>query len=325
MQARFGALSSRFDEGRINLYFDDVDDFRTGFELAKAAQDYEGGCAVIEEGDWDMAQIVTARYLPLCIDSGYWQGIDYDKKWAPLNDVAEITCTACGRIDETKPKAPYKIFGPCLKKHQEVYGGLCGRLVVASRVLKLMQAVVDDQIASGPAVITGRPKEDIDTGFWWIRPKYETGRQIGINGSRPCQACGMPLESRVTGESDFPAFGGREIVDSYGRRDVDIAVTVTWTGQRDESTYGNHDINRQVMVGGGLFAYLYNCDVKGLLLPSGGVYSAKMEAPWEGERRFAGLPEGRPDKVMSKQTQRRKRHNSRMRDDNAHQQANAND
>jgi hypothetical protein len=56
---------------------------------------------------------------------------------------------------------------------------------------------------------------------------------------------------------------------------------------------------RLIVLSGGLWAYLYNCGVKRLLMPQteSPMYSAKGEPVLEPERRFADLKTGKEDRA----------------------------
>jgi len=87
-------------------------------------------------------------------------------------------------------------------------------------------------------------------------------------------------------------------VDHFGQRKFDIACVGSWYGTRENPEL--QDVPRDLVVSGGLFAFLYNAGVKGLVMPDEGVFSARGDSPLEKKRRFAELTSGKQDKILRK-------------------------
>jgi hypothetical protein len=270
-------------------------DYKVGLSIRDWLNKKDMSYYLHEESKWDIAALVHARYVLLWVMTGGKEDVDLDRDGQPLNRSPNVLCNKCGWVDPTVVACKYKVWAPAVQGRREIFYASDGKFIINARVLDLLQGVVKNQIVYGPVRLVGGRTKKTDSKLFWFRPKYTTGPSVTIVWDEKCKACNRPLKCW---SNETYGIGGRLVVNGFGGAKHDIATVGSWVGDRRDPR-GNDDLLRRVVVSGGLFAYLYNCRIKGLLLPEGGgVYSEKGESPIEPIRRFSHLKTGKEDIIV---------------------------
>jgi hypothetical protein len=238
---------------------------------------------------WTIEEMARARWLEiLYLYSG--ARVDVDSKYDSLNEYP-VVCDSCRHVDTSVVPVPYKVQDVVLKKNVDVFPGDKGLLVVKKPVKDVLLDLIEDQIDWGEVVLVNSFGKRVPSGkgnnmVYWIRPKHGIGGDLRGKPESPCSKCGRFTTCFPDHEREGRVHTGRFLVEHFGKKQLNIA----WVG--------NCIGPNTVVVSGGLWAHLYNCGVKGLVLPEEGLYSSKGQPPVEPERRFANLKTGKDDKVM---------------------------
>jgi hypothetical protein len=271
--------------------------YKLGLELLKWANKTDERYSVNEISEWNIEALVKARYVPFFVHTGGRECVDLDGDGQPLNQWPVVQCKKCGWPNEKIVSDPYKVWGPSVRGRREILLAENARYICKRRVLDLLLGVVKDQIQWGRVQLVGATK-GVEEEFFWFRPLATTGRDLTIVHKEKCSACGVPL--KCWGNSCL-GIGSRILLEGFGDPSADLAALGSWYGDRT-CPRGNDGIIREGVISGGLLAYLYNSDVKGVLIPAGGAYSIKGEEPFEKERRLANLNTN--DKILKQKIKR---------------------
>jgi hypothetical protein len=226
--------------------------------------------------------VVHARWLRLGCESA-----DFDEYFR-----YPIKCSQCQYFDFDQVPSPL-VVNPAIVRGGnakiEIFEIANAILIVNQRVRDIFSQLVPEEIGRGAVSVSGRP--DLDGRFFWVRPRTHALQLADEISKDPCPECGVP---RIVSK-------GSNDVASFGESNANIARIGYYpcpgrglTGPRDWP----------IAVSGGLFAALYNLNVKGLYWPSFGsqiLFSAKDgEYPLELQRRFEGVVAAKSDKAIKK-------------------------
>ncbi len=193
--------------------------------------------------------------------------VDEDANGRPLNSPKRVLCGACKFPDITCVPEPFLVSKAVTKK-LEVFRVSTGMLVVKSRVLKLLQDAIGDQVETGEAVIAkSNEKLTGDERVFWVRPKQMIGdRLLKVIGDQ-CPKC-KRLLSRGVGMNDKHVNnrgGGlvdmRDWVEHFGTTKSDIAVVAGYNGRIED---GVPRWYWPILMSGALVAYLKANKVTGI-------------------------------------------------------------
>jgi hypothetical protein len=165
-----------------------------------------------------------------------------------------------------------------------------GLIIVRKRVKDLLLDLVGNQIGWGETCFVDSASKQVrpansEERLFWVRPKHTIGRPLGYRPDSPCPKCGTPRTSPPIDDPSQRVVTHRVMVEHFGNSTWNIASIGDWN-VRELHT---------IVVSGGLWAHLYNCGVRGLLLPEphGGLYSATGEPAIEPPRRFPNITTGK--------------------------------
>jgi hypothetical protein len=267
---------------------------RVGRWMDQRGESYQ----IVVVDEWTVDEIVRARWLECRYSFGDY--VDENESGEPFNKFSRVLCRACGWYDESVVPTPYKVSSVALRRKEDVFAAGNGLLIVKSWVKDLLVDTARAQIEWGETALVdavGVPVKAGERGkVGWIRPKFHIGRNTAESRDSPCEKCGIPLGCGSVPNTDAKVFSHRLIVEHFGKKEPNIASLGTWVGSRRNPE--GWSPARTIVLSGGLWAYLYNCGVKGMVTPDQGLYSEKGEAPVEPERRFADLKTGKEDSVL---------------------------
>jgi hypothetical protein len=249
---------------------------------------------------WTIREFVRARWVPLLYSAD--ETADEDQDCKPHNKYPVVLCDKCRWFDEAVVPTPYRISTSVLKRKEEVFRARNGLLIANRRVKDLLAELIAGEIEWGKTTFASSKDHAVNPTekreFYWIRPKYLIGKSMYETPDSPCPKCGIPLAC-----GDYPN-GGRKVVpisplvEHFGDKRLNIACSGTWTGRRDSPSEAV--MAREIVVSGGLYAYLYNSGLKGFVFPEHIVFSARGEPPIEETRRFGDLKTGKEDRILRK-------------------------
>jgi hypothetical protein len=249
---------------------------------------------------WTIDEFVRARWVPLLYSAD--EAPDEERTSKFLNRYSVILCDRCGWYDETVVPSPYRINNFVLNRKEDMFRAANGLLIASKRLTHLIIDLIPEEIEWGNTTFASTKTHGVNPEqmkeFFWIRPKNVIGKSMNETLGPPCAKCGIPLAC-----GDYPN-GSRKIVpisplvEHFGDKKWNIACLGTWTGRRD--SHSEASMARQIVISGGLFAYIYNCGIKGFVFPEQIVFSASGEPPIEEDRRFADLNTGKQDKILRK-------------------------
>jgi hypothetical protein len=276
--ARFG--------GWVNLMTEDENDV---WAVANWMENRHEKYQVFVLDCWTIDEMLRARWLPLISAAGI---ADVDDAVRPLNRFPRIQCNTCGRYDVSEIPSPYKVSLKTLQKKADLFKGQ-GLLIARAPVKDLLRALIPDQLEWGETCVVdsrGRVvQRAITEDFFWIRPKHRIGRDIRETVAEHCPKCGLPMKGGGL-YYDVNAkiwHNTRITVEDFGKKNWQLAVVGT------QLPYA-----LDIVVSGGLWAYLYNCGVRGLVLPKQGLNSANGEPAIEHKRRLADLTCPKEDRAL---------------------------
>jgi hypothetical protein len=241
---------------------------------------------------WTPDEVARARWLPLVYLADY---VDVDARLEQFNRYKRVLCETCGRVDESIVPAPYKIKDVSSRRTVDVFPAMNGLLIVRERVKELLLELVGNEIDWGETCFVDLSGKKVrsrksDERLLWVRPKHAIGRELGCKPDSPCPKCGTPRTCPPLRDLNEKISTHRVTVEHFGKKHWNIARVGEWHVT---------DLHA-IVLSGGLWAHLYNCGVKGIILPEpqGGLYSAKGEPAIEAERRFANLKTGKEDRFL---------------------------
>ena len=240
--------------------------------------------------------IAHARFIPVEIGADL---ADCERSWKLLNPYPVVLCDKCWHVKEPAVPEPFVVANWVHQSTQEIFLAHSGLLVVRPRVLDLLLAVVRDQIEWGKARTKALPH--LKLPLFWVRPKFQLGTAF-IQPAKRCPKCNTLApwywaRRRASSKESRGLLRPHFVVQLFGPEGVDIAVHGGSTGNRQSETFG---IVRELFVSGGLFGYLYNSGVKGLVFPRRIVHSKKNEPSLVKIRRYAELTPGRGDRIVQR-------------------------
>lgn len=274
----------------VNAIVLNTDDKCICLELFALACDDVDRLSIKIEASNEASTIVNSRWVWLAADRDY---ADCDLTTYTNVNIYEVVCPTCGRIDTDNPPNPYLVH-PWIRKYpsQELFHAHNGMFVLRRRVKDLLQPLLNSQVTWGSARLVDHSTKDDE--LFWLRPIHQVGEGFARILATPCPTCGRPQD-----ETWANCLKGNCIKD-FGDNEWNIALVgaLGIFGFNDEGTQPpSHD----VVTSGGLFAYLWNHNVNGIVWPHEGPYiSIRPDQPTLEEQRRFDVFSKKEDKVLRK-------------------------
>ena len=217
--------------------------------------------------------IYNSRFVEFLVEGDY---IDEDNDGIPLNNYDSLICSSCNLYDDKIIPNPYLISTKSIKKNQDVYHCNNGILVISERLKNFLQENTEDEVLFGEIKIQGSilKKSKLKGTYYWMRPKYLTGYEIGSSIKEVCDVCNHPIEIRsglidkvcknYCGTITFQK--ATLEISKFPDNECNIALSGTWYGRR--TLERPMSIIRSQFISGTLFKKLEAFNVKGLVKPT---------------------------------------------------------
>jgi len=241
------------------------------FEAIQNASRNAGiGQQCVVEYNFSPSEYKSARFVRLGVEG---EPVDEDSDGVPLNTYPESVCPTCLMPNEHALPSPYHVSSRLLDSQEdywgegplaldrEIYAGLCGVVIVNTRVNKILERVADRSCASVPVTCRGAVKSELRA----VRPLVNWGVQSGRNVSRQCPMCDRPTKVRLRHDHDDCSAAARYSVESQEIPDSEIVCAEGWFGDREALPYG---FVRDVFISGRMYTLLMEMGVRGLCPPS---------------------------------------------------------
>ena len=217
---------------------------------------------VIEEQCTDL-ELFSAEYVPFLIEGDF---IDSNQDGEPLDHFSPGKCQACFLPPEETVPEPLSVSEVNSRRIQDIYWAHNGVIVVSEKFMSAVGAHMDDQVRTGQVIFkqSSRPRRLKDR-YFWLRPRFSLGREIQSEVKKVCETCGTQLEVRKVERGD-KFRDARIILEHFGDRKLNIALSGNWYGQRTREKPMSQI--REIYISGGMYFFLTNQKLKGLVRPS---------------------------------------------------------